>query len=136
MIYYIIMSSAKEKGWKIFFSSQIFVIIITVVAVMVMVQYARAYYQDYLVRQEIVRLEEQAKKMEARKVELLEVLKYVKSDSFVEEKARTELNLVKPGEQVVVVPQAKSPTDRQENQAVVRLDNIANYKKWFKYFFN
>ncbi len=125
---------AKGHAWKNFFSSQIFVIIVAIVAVMVVFEYARAYYQDYLVRQEIAYLEDQAKKMESKKVELLEVLKYVKSDNFVEEKARTELNLVKPGEQVMVVPQASNEPNRQENEAVVRLKNIPNYKKWLNHF--
>jgi cell division protein DivIC len=125
---------AKGNGWKNFFSSQIFVVIVAIVAVMVVFEYARAYYQDYQVRQEIAYLEDQAKKMESKKVELLEVLKYVKSDNFVEEKARTELNLVKPGEQVVVIPQAKENRNRQENEAVVRLKNISNYQKWLNYF--
>ncbi len=126
--------SVKGNGWKNFFSSQIFVVIVAIVAVMVVFEYARAYYQDYQVRQEIAYLEDQAQKLESKKVELLEVLKYVKSDNFVEEKARTELNLVKPGEQVMVVPQAKKVSDRQENEAVVRLKNIPNYQKWLNYF--
>lgn len=125
---------AKGNGWKNFFSSQIFVVIVAIVAVMVVFEYARAYYQDYQVRQEIAYLEDQAKKMESKKVELLEVLKYVKSDNFVEEKARTELNLIKPGEQVMVVPHVNKATDRQENEAVVRLKNIPNYQKWLNYF--
>ena len=125
---------AKGNGWKNFFSSQIFVVIVAIVAVMVVFEYARAYYQDYQVCQEIAYLEDQAKKMESKKVELLEVLKYVKSDNFVEEKARTELNLVKPGEQVMVVPQIKDRSNRQENEAVVRLKNIPNYQKWLNYF--
>lgn len=125
---------AKGNGWKNFFSSQIFVVIVAIVAVMVVFEYARAYYQDYQVRQEIAYLEDQAKKMESKKVELLEVLKYVKSDNFVEEKARTELNLIKPGEHVMVVPQVNKATDRQENEAVVRLKNIPNYQKWLNYF--
>lgn len=125
---------AKGNGWKNFFSSQIFVVTVAIVAVMVVFEYARAYYQDYQVRQEIAYLEDQAKKMESKKVELLEVLKYVKSDNFVEEKARTELNLVKPGEQVMVVPQIKDRSNRQENEAVVRLKNIPNYQKWLNYF--
>ncbi len=128
--------STKSRGWQQFFSSQMFVIIIAIVAGMVMFQYGRVYYQDYQVKQEIARLEEQTKKMEARKVELLEVLKYVKSDSFVEEKARTELNLVKPGEEVVVVPNAARSINRQETETVVTSQQVPNYKKWFKYFIN
>ena len=128
--------SAKSRGWQQFFSSQIFVIVVTIVAGMVVFQYGRVYYQDYIIKQEIKHLEEQTEKMEARKVELLEVLKYVKSDGFVEEKARTELNLAKAGEQVVVVPSAAKTVNRQEPEAMVSLQQIPNYKKWFNYFVN
>lgn len=130
------MSSQKINSWKIFFSSKIFILIVAIVAGMVVFEYARAYYQDYLVRQEIAYLEDQTKKLEAKKMELLDVLKYVKSDSFAEEKARTELNMVKPGEQVLVVSQLASENGRQEKNPVVKWDNIPNYKKWLKYFFN
>ena len=128
--------SSKESGWKNFFSSKLFVLAATIVAIMVMFGYSRAYYQDYLVKQEIQSLQEQAKKLAAKKMELLEVLKYVKSDGFAEEKARTELNMVKPGEQVLVAPKAVVVENRQENNSVVGWTNISNYKKWWQYFFN
>lgn len=130
------MPSVKTGGWKHFFSSKIFILIIAVVASMVVFEYGRAYYQDYHVRQEIEYLQDQTQKLETKKMELLDVLKYVKSDSFVEEKARTELNLVKPGEQVVVVPQAAVVASGQEKTPVVKWENISNYKKWFRYFVN
>ncbi|OGH92051.1 MAG: hypothetical protein A2534_02165 [Candidatus Magasanikbacteria bacterium RIFOXYD2_FULL_39_9] len=130
------MSSIKENGWKNFFSSHIFVLVVVLVAIFVALAYGRAYYQDYLVRQEIEYLEEQTKKLEVKKMELLGVLKYVKSDSFTEEKARTELNMVKPGEKVLVVPQTEAVNNGQDSSAVVKWDNISNYKKWFRYFVN
>ena len=130
------MLSEKDNGWKKFFGSRLFMLLATIIAIMVMFSYARGYYQDYLVTQEIEHLQDQAKKLAAKKMELLEVLKYVKSDSFAEEKARTELNMTKPGEQVLVVPQAAVADNRQENNDVVVLNNISNYKKWWQYFFN
>ena len=130
------MSSAKASGWKIFFTSRLFMLVAAIIAIMVVFGYGRAYYQDYLVNQEIQHLQEQAKNLQAKKMELLEVLKYVKSDSFAEEKARTELNMIKPGEQVVVVPQEKISDNRQENNSVVGWTNISNYKKWRQYFLN
>ena len=111
-------------------------LVASVIAIMVVFSYGRAYYQDYLVTQEIQHLQEQTKKLEAKKMELLEVLKYVKSDSFVEEKARTELNMVKPGEQVLVVPKTEVTDNRQENSGMVGWTNISNYKKWWRYFIN
>ena len=130
------MPYAKDSGWKIFFGSRLFMFVATIIALIVIFGYARAYYQDYLVMQEIQQLQDQAKKLEAKKMELLEVLKYVKSDSFAEEKARTELNMVKPGEQVLVAPKAVAADNRQEDSAVVGWSNISNYKKWWQYFFN
>ncbi|MEK7131643.1 MAG: septum formation initiator family protein, partial [Patescibacteria group bacterium] len=125
------MSSAKDAGWKIILGSKLFTLVASIIAIMVMFGYARAYYQDYLVTQEIQHLQDQTKKLQVKKMELLEVLKYVKSDSFAEEKARTELNMVKPGEAVVVVPTAEITDNRQENNAVVGFSNISNYKKWW-----
>lgn len=130
------MPSTKDGGWKNFFSSKLFMLVATIVAVMVVFGYGRAYYQDYLVKQEIQSLQDQTKKLEAKKMELLEVLKYVKSDSFAEEKARTELNMVKPGEQVLVVPKTEITGNRQENNNMVGWNNISNYKKWWQYFVN
>jgi len=129
-------SMAKDAGWKIILGSRLFMFAATIIAMMVMFGYARAYYQDYLVTQEIRNLQDQAKNLQAKKMELLEVLKYVKSDSFAEEKARTELNMVKPGEQVLVVPKAEVKGNRQENNSMIGLSNISNYKKWWQYFTN
>lgn len=128
--------SVKDNGWKIILGSRLFIFVATIIAMMVMFGYARAYYQDYLVTQEIHNLQDQAKSLQAKKMELLEVLKYVKSDSFAEEKARTELNMVKPGERVLVVPQAADKVNRQENNSMIGLSNISNYKKWWKNFSN
>ena len=127
---------AKDNGWKNFFSSRLFMLAASIIAIVAVFGYARAYYQDYLVAQEIQHLQDQAKSLQAKKMELLEVLKYVKSDSFAEEKARTELNMVKPGEQVLVAPKAVVVENRQENNGMVGWNNISNYKKWWYYFIN
>jgi cell division protein FtsB len=130
------MPSVQTSGWKHFFGSKIFILIIAIVASMVVFEYGRAYYQDYQVRQEIEYLQDQTKKLEIKKMELLDVLTYVKSDSFAEEKARTELNMVKPGEQIIVVPQEAVITSGQEKTTVVKWENVSNYKKWFRHFVN
>ena len=111
-------------------------LVASIFAIIAVFGYARAYYQDYLVMQEIRHLQDQAKNLEVKKMELLEVLKYVKSDSFAEEKARMELNMVKPGEAVLVVPKTAEIGNGQEKNNMIGLSNISNYKKWWKYFVN
>lgn len=127
--------SSQESGWKKFFASRIFLFIAAVMSVMVIFAYGRAYYQDFQVRQEISQLQADASNLESKKIQLLEVLKYVKSSDFVEAKARSELNMVKPGEQVAVIPsQASSNDNRQSGINMVSLSDIPNYVKWWNYF--
>jgi len=130
------MHSAKENRWKIFFGSRLFIAGAALVAFLVILGYVRAYYQDFQVKQEIFHLQDEARGMEVKKLQLLEVLRYVKSDDFVEEKARTELNMIKPGEKLAVIENTEPPqAGGQEKMGVVGLDNIPNYLKWWKYFF-
>ena len=135
MILYVYMT-AKEQGRKFFFRSRWFVLFTAIAAFLVVLGFARAYHQDYLVTQDIERLRAQAKSLAVKKIELLEVLKYVKSDSFVEERARLELNMAKPGENVLVVPPTEVTDNRKAKNNVVGLNNISNYKKWWQYFTN
>lgn len=61
---------------------------------------------------------------------LKERLKYVKTDTFVEEEARNKLNLARENEYIVVVPAEK--TDSQTKQVAVNYD--PNWKKWWDLF--
>jgi hypothetical protein len=44
--------------------------------------------------------------------------------------------MIKPGEQVLVVPKVAEKDNRQENNSVVGFNSISNYKKWWRYFVN
>lgn len=128
------MSALNENSWKKFFNSRWFILLALAATMAVAVGFGRAYYQDYLVTQDIERLRDQAGNLAAKKIELLEVLKYVKSDSFAEQKARTELNMIKPGERVLVVSKLAENEDGQEKNNMVGFSQISNYKKWWRYF--
>ena len=60
-------------------------------------------------------------------------MKYVTSLSFVEEKARTELNMKKPGEQVLIITNLENSENRgAANQKEVT--PLSNPLKWWYYF--
>lgn len=102
IVWYNIDMSKKEKtALRRFFGSRWFLLTALIAALLVAFGYARAYYQNYRVNQEIKILQEQVRNLEHKKLESMEILKYVTSDAYVEEKARSELNLKKPGENVV-----------------------------------
>jgi len=98
--------------------------------------FGRAYYRDYLVRQEIDRLQTEVSRLQAKKLETVELLKYVQSPQFVENKARTELNLVKPGEQVAIIDGSSQGTKStgQEVVKMVESNKLSNPLKWWKFF--
>ena len=73
----------------------------------------RACYQDYQVAQEIRALQEQVNQLQKKKIESTALLSYVMSADFVEERGRTELNLKKPGERVLVIPQDHHTTQQK-----------------------
>lgn len=92
--------------------------------------YARAYYQDYTIRQEIRTLEHEVRSLEKKKLESLELLDYVTSDRFVEEVARTELNMKEEGEHVVVI---QTTSSRQLRPTAYHEESLNNPMKWWYY---
>ena len=128
------MEKKNDNKIKHVVSSRWFLVIALVIAVFFVFIFARAYYQDYKVRQEIESLKEEVKNLETKKIDLLNLYKYVESDEFVEEKARLELNMKKPGENVLILNNAVSDSndDRlfiDENKQVLN-----NPIKWWYYF--
>ncbi|MEK7064978.1 MAG: septum formation initiator family protein [Patescibacteria group bacterium] len=132
------MQKNEKSFLKRFFGSRWFLVTAFVVAVLVAFGYARAYYQDYKIRQEIDSLQEQVKKLEHKKIESMDILKYVTSDAFVEEKARTELNLKKPGENVLIIKNQAGQVNADETtqKSPVEKTLLHNTIKWWYYFLN
>ncbi len=132
------MQKNEKSFLKRFFGSRWFLATAFVVAVLVAFGYARAYYQDYKIRQEIDSLQEQVKKLEHKKLESMDILKYVTSDAFVEEKARTELNLKKPGENVLIIKNQVESVEGEETpqKSPVEKTLLNNTIKWWYYFLN
>lgn len=123
-----------EHSTKRFFSSRLFLIVLLVCTLLIAISYARAYYQDYAVRQEIARLQQEVGNLEHKKLESFELLKYVSSDAYVEEKARVEFDLKKPGEQVLVIEgdtMQASDVPVVEDRSVP--STLKNPAKWWYY---
>jgi cell division protein FtsB len=130
------MSDIQKTSWfKRFFSSRLFLVVSLAVVFLIAFGYARAYYQDYKIKQEIRALEEEVKSLQTKKLESMEILQYVTSQDFVEEKARTELNMKKPGEKVVII---NRPEDEGSGVRTVDSDvkPLSNPVKWLYYFLN
>ena len=128
-------NDGRKNYWRIFLASRWFLLLLLAISVLISFAYGRAYYQDYQVRQEIERLKKDMQKIETKKLETIELLKYVKSTAFIEEKARTELNMVKPGEQVVVLEGGVDTNNPQSDKKNLdQTEGVSNFVKWWRFF--
>ena len=89
-------------------------------------------------QKEIDKLQADIDNIESRNDELGNLMEYFKSIDFVEEVARTKLNLRKPGENIIIVPEEGDNTET-DNQlsAFIKTDikTLSNPQRWWSYFF-
>jgi len=108
-----------------------------VVLVFLSTAFFRAYYRNYQVEREIKNLQDEIKRLEAKRIETIDILQYVKSPAYAEEKARTELNLTKDGEQMAIISGGSASVNRggQAKENLVNFTYLSNPLKWWRYFF-
>ena len=82
--------------------------------------------------QEIKNLQLEINRVQGQNKDLNSLIGYLQSDQFVEEQARLNLNLKKPGEKVLVIKElgntASSTSDERD------ASEISNWRRWLNYF--
>lgn len=81
---------------------------------------------------EVAVLEENKKKIE-------EEIEFKKTDDYIEEKARNELNLIKPGERVYVVKGGEEQIESVlsgADQKIEEEEKRPNWYSWYRLFFD
>ncbi len=126
--------SRQESPFRRFFGSRLFLLLSLALIALVAMSYARAYYQDYTIRKEITALQEEVQQLQRKRLESMEILAYVTDDAFVEEKARTDLNMKKPGENMLILEHVGVPVEAEETIGAESRQPIANPVKWWYYF--
>lgn len=128
--------NTSTSSLRRFFTSRLFLFIIFAVIALIIFGSIRTYYQDYKVKQEIASLQKEVEQLQKKKFQSMELLEYVTSNAFVEEKARTELNLKKPGEHVLILPNVQKDVEVKKNnsQNLESGQNLSNPIKWWYYF--
>lgn len=112
-----------------------------IILVFFVISGARAIYQNYQINQEINQLKIETERLQAKKLETLNLLNYVQSSTFVEDKARAELNLLKPGEKMAIVQSSKNSrvtpsfSGQEKINLVQSTPALSNPAKWWRYFF-
>ena len=122
------------KKWRNFLIS----ILLLGALLVIGLNFYRSWTRTEEVNQEISQLQENIETLEQDNQEFRELIEYFNSDAYVEERARIDLGLKKPGEKVAVIPKGNIPdlTSDSEIDNDGRQDDQTNPKKWWHYFFN
>lgn len=96
----------------------------------------RQVVQRHSIDREISRLKQEYEELEMNSADLQALISYFQTDEYMEEEARTKLGLVKPGEGVVILPEAgvQGAADTQ-SQASSSQPDTSNSQRWWDFFF-
>lgn len=118
-----------------FFSSQRFLAIVGLVFLLLIVfPLAQTYTQKRLVEKEIDGVKKEISDFESTNQDLKEMISYLQSDQSLEDQARLNLNLKKPGEKVIVIEAPKGSTTTDDINKTTASET--NFTKWWHYFFD
>lgn len=124
-----------NNPWYRFFSSQRFLALIGLVFLVVIIfPLARTYSQRQLIENEIEEVKKQISEYESQNQQLKELALYLQSEQSLEEQARLNLNMKKPGEAVVVIEDAKKSV--VSTNASSSEESASNLAKWWRYYFD
>lgn len=122
------------------FRHRLFLIFNAVLFLFLAFSFGREYVRNRQIQATIVQLEQQARQLEERNVEIARINAELESESFLEREARLRLGLVKPGERVVVVSDApEEDVDiGGEKVSSVILEDLpeTTVRRWRAYFFD
>ena len=122
---------------KIIYSPKFLALIGLGLVVLISFPLAKNVSKRYHLSKEIKELDKEIAEFESKNKDLKELITYLESEQFVEEKARLNLGLKKEGEKVAEIKDDNFATTASllaENQG--NLGTFFNLRRWWNYFFN
>ena len=124
------MKQTKRPLREAVYNSNIFIVILAIALLYSTIKVGKELTRRWQINREIANLSEELSKAQGKKDQLQDLIDYLKTDKYVEEQARLQLNLSKSGEKRV---------DLSGDNKVIALateqEDLANWQKWFNYFF-
>lgn len=119
------------------FSARLKYIVLSVLFIVATINFTRTTIQIFESSKRLDNSRNEVLNLETRKIYLQNDLKYKKSDEYVEEKARNDLNLIKPGERIFVVSKVlgKFASGKNENSIFKTDTEKSNLELWIEFLF-
>ena len=118
-----------------FFHSKPFIFGLLIIFALVVIAAGREGYRNYKIGQEIKNLQDKIEALQKSNEELAEMEKYLQSDEFLEKEARLKLNLIREGENLVIIKRSEKEPELEEPPEE-KNEKISNIQKWWEYFFS
>lgn len=127
------MIKKKKSFLQILFYSSSFSLVLLIILILVFISFFKTFRQEKMVRNQILTLEKEIKKIEGEKTKLFETLEYLKSDFYKEKEAREKFGMQKKGEKTIVI----LPPDKIQKKEEVKIEeeDLPVFKKWWRYLF-
>lgn len=120
------------------FSKSVLIALFLLVAYMLYVL-TSTIYKNYQIDRNITQFEDENKKLAMKNAELSEAFEYYTSEAYQEKIAKQNFGLMKPGEEVIILPESDVKTFAEEEDVrtknMKRWNALSNPKKWFLFFF-
>lgn len=123
---------------KIIYSQKFLALIGLGLIVLISFPLAKNVSKRYHLNKEIKELDKEIIEFESKNKDLKQLITYLESEQFVEEKARLNLGLKKEGEKIVVIQDGISTTTAANLLAGSgdNGENLFNLRRWWNYFFD
>jgi cell division protein FtsL len=142
------LSKGKKNKFERIFFNQKFLTLIGLLAIILMsFPFAKNAVKRYKIDREISDFKKEIVSLQNKNTDLKNFVTSLESDQFIEEYARLNLNLKKPGEEKTVIKTEAQSLSQADSSALDPIFNIpgrengtslkavANPEKWLKYFF-
>jgi len=140
------MMNRRKNFNKIFFNQKFLTLLGLAVIILISFPFTKNTLKQYRINKEISEFKKEIFDLQNKNIDLKNFVSYLESDQFVEEQARLNLGLKKPGEEVLVVKNeigeasvrtsSSSPIFNIPGYEKMNSElNDSNFKKWLDYFF-
>ncbi len=118
--------------------SKLFLFFIIIILISVASNFINSWRKNREIDQEITSLEQNIINLEKDNLKLSELIKYLNSAAYIEEKARTDLGLKKEGEKTIIIPKLPAATSPElvDQTTEQRPQQVSNFLKWWQHLFN
>jgi len=132
------MSYAQKKNFRKLFSSKIFLVFVGVLLIWLGVSVGQESYRKYQLAKQINDLKLEMKKLQDTNQQLANLIEFYNQQSYLEKEARLKLNLVQPGEKVIIVPESEFATSQKsalgQDQQAQPSQSPESELKWWKFW--